>query len=699
MIEGRQVLRLRVVTVGAVAALACACAPAAMAADGDLYTGFSDDGKLVTDFGATDIDDPNDAVLDSSGRLVVVGSVDDGAMGVARINPSGTLDSTFGGGDGKVAVDIGPTAGAEFAQAVAIDGSGRIVIVGRTALGVGSDIEVARLEPDGDLDPTFDGPGGSGNGVFALNDSTYDEGVDVAIKGSGTGERIVVGATQTNTEALPAVTQLLDSGARDTAFGGGDGIFTFAFPGGGPGAGSFLDALAVQADGMILVAGVPNTGSGGVGLARVKADGSGLDTAGFNSSGTPAGLVIPPSPPGHLNFRASEVIVEPVSGNIVVGGTSDESSPSFKGDLAIARFTSAGALDATFGTGGQVVAGAANVNEFGGGLARRSDGSLLLGGGKETATAFVYDPLTARFTSGGGLDSTFGTGGLATTTFGQDARGEAMLFDPAKGVAYLVGSTTPSGGFAKIAVVALKAGIPDTPELLSTDPASPSSSLTPKIQGSVSGADTVWLFTNDQCTGPPVATGTQAEFNGAGIPVSVGPGTQTAFWAQAFNGVFPSDCSTANLGTSNIVYSVVPTAPVPASTDPASGANDNTPRVIGTGRSDSNTLQIFPGAGCGGLPVATGTLAEFQGPGIEVSVPDNSTTTFYARAVGTYGPSDCSATGVSYAEVTPLPPPPPPPVDPAGPTGQRAKALKKCAKIKKKAKKKRCKARARKLPL
>src|SRR5689334_3302528 len=103
----------------------------AFAADGDLYTGFSGDGKLETDFGsAFGNNDPQDAAIDSSGRLVVVGGIDGGAMGVVRINPDGTLDSTFGGGDGKVSIDSGASAGSEFGHAVTIDPNNKIVVVG-----------------------------------------------------------------------------------------------------------------------------------------------------------------------------------------------------------------------------------------------------------------------------------------------------------------------------------------------------------------------------------------------------------------------------------------------------------------------------------------------------------------------------------------------------------------------------------------
>jgi uncharacterized delta-60 repeat protein len=598
---------------------------------------------------------------------------------------------------------LGASAGSEFGHAVTIDPNNKIVVVGTVGVSGGSDLVVARLDPNGDLDPTFDGPSGTGDGVFRLDSGTYDDAQDVAIKGT----KIVIAADKTETYPVAEITQLDSSGALGTVFGSGTGRFDFTFPGGGSPSGTFVFSMAVQSDGKIVLSGRKN-GTSGCGVARVLSNGSGLDTANFNSAGTPAGLVVAPAPAGHIDCSGSDVMMEPVTGNIIVGGTATEAVAPFSyGDMVVARFTPAGALDATFGTGGQTVAGNASASEFGQGLDLQTDGSILLGGGKETGTPFVYDPMAARFTSGGVLDSTFGTSGVVTPSFGQDTRIDGILFDPVRGRAYLTGSTTPSGGSDQVGAIALMDGMPDTPALVGTDPVSPDSSLNPKIQGLASGADTVALFTNDQCTGPPVATGTQSEFNGAGIPVTVTEGSQTAFWAQAFKQVFPSDCSSANLGTSNVVYSVVPTPPSLLQVTPASGANDNSPRVSGTGRSDTNTVQIYSDSACT-TQIGTGSLADFTGAGIQVTVPDNSTTTFYGKATGTYGSSICSAAGPTYAEVTPSPPPPPPPPPDSKPnpgtnlpatTGQRAAALKKCAKIKKKAKKRKCKQRARRLPV
>jgi uncharacterized delta-60 repeat protein len=72
------------------------------------------------------------------GKIVVAGSTS-GDFAVARLDSNGSLDGTFGAG-GKATVDWGaPT----FANAVALQPNGRIVVVGeRTA---GGDFAIARL--------------------------------------------------------------------------------------------------------------------------------------------------------------------------------------------------------------------------------------------------------------------------------------------------------------------------------------------------------------------------------------------------------------------------------------------------------------------------------------------------------------------------------------------------------------------------
>jgi hypothetical protein len=74
---------------------------------------------------------------------------------------------------------------------------------------------------------------------------------------------------------------------------------------------------------------------------------------------------------------------------------------------------------------------------------------------------------------------------------------------------------------------------PAAPQLVSTDPASPSLSGTPRILGAAEAGSTVRVFAGLTCTGTPVATGGAAELGSPGIPVQVAEGVTAAFSATA----------------------------------------------------------------------------------------------------------------------------------------------------------------------
>jgi hypothetical protein len=67
----------------------------------------------------------------------------------------------------------------------------------------------------------------------------------------------------------------------------------------------------------------------------------------------------------------------------------------------------------------------------------------------------------------------------------------------------------------------------------------------------------------------------------------------------------------------------------------------------------ANTVEIFTDSKCEGTPVATGTLGELKGEGIQVTVEQDSITTFYASQTEAEGPFDtspCSTPGLTYYE-------------------------------------------------
>jgi uncharacterized delta-60 repeat protein len=127
-------------------------------ADATADTSFGNNGFTLVDFGG--VDDARAIAVQANGKIVLAGSTNNGGdMAVARLQPGGTLDTTFGNG-GKRTIDFGRT---DTAYGVGLQKDGKIVVGGTTAGGAGNDdVVVARL--DGDARSTGGGPGPDGGG-------------------------------------------------------------------------------------------------------------------------------------------------------------------------------------------------------------------------------------------------------------------------------------------------------------------------------------------------------------------------------------------------------------------------------------------------------------------------------------------------------------------------------------------------------
>jgi uncharacterized delta-60 repeat protein len=98
--------------------------------NGSLDTSFSGDGKLTTDFGTGDA--ANAVVLEGDGKIVAAGRGAGGggyAFALARYRANGSLDPSFSG-DGKQTTDFGFPTQIGGASGVALQGDGKIVAVG-----------------------------------------------------------------------------------------------------------------------------------------------------------------------------------------------------------------------------------------------------------------------------------------------------------------------------------------------------------------------------------------------------------------------------------------------------------------------------------------------------------------------------------------------------------------------------------------
>jgi hypothetical protein len=191
---------------------------------------------------------------------------------------------------------------------------------------------------------------------------------------------------------------------------------------------------------------------------------------------------------------------------------------------------------------------------------------------------------------------------------------------------------------------------PAAPNINDTDPNSPANYNTPKVKGFAASGSIVTLYTTADCSGTPVASGSAATFASPGLGVTVADNTTTAFRATARDAAGNvSACSAARIYVED---SLPPPAPRITDTDPNSPANDNNPEVKGTAEAGSR-VSIYKEYNCTGIRLGFGTAAQFASPGITVSVADNTTTLFRARAVDAAGNVSACSTSFKYVESTP----------------------------------------------
>jgi uncharacterized delta-60 repeat protein len=206
-------------------------------------------------------------------------------------------------------------------------------------------------------------------------------------------------AVLTTVGAWPAAAA---AGDLDSSFGGGDGQVTVKFAAGG----GWADAVMVQKNGKIVVAGVANhTVDDRTWVITRFTPGGGLDpTFGTN------GRVFTNITGGDDQAYA---LVPGGHGRIVVGGYAGER-------FAAVRYLPDGHLDHTFSGDGKAFVSFASGPAFAYGMARAPGGKFVLAGQVENSTGASRFGV-ARLTSTGALDSSFSGDGKATTKLGAES--------------------------------------------------------------------------------------------------------------------------------------------------------------------------------------------------------------------------------------------------------------------------------------
>ncbi|MCK6597619.1 MAG: hypothetical protein L6Q37_04585, partial [Bdellovibrionaceae bacterium] len=206
-----------------------------------------------------------------------------------------------------------------------------------------------------------------------------------------------------------ALAKLTPSGSLDSSFGGlglpsGSGKSRWTIPGCTQ---VYLNSMALQSDGKIVVAGTCLNASSGNDflIVRILANGSALDTT-FNSTGYATIQVTA----GAYNETINSIAINTSDGSIIAGGTC-YSTTSTTQDFCFARFTSAGALDTTFNTTGKLIVNISSTHESLGSMILNTNGSIYYSG--STSTNFIVGKLT----SAGSSDTSFGYNGTGRVTY------------------------------------------------------------------------------------------------------------------------------------------------------------------------------------------------------------------------------------------------------------------------------------------
>ena len=387
---------------------------------------FGRNGQVTTDVSLDD--HGTDVAVQSDGKIVVCGWTGDVAGGdshdfiVMRYDTNGLLDASFGT-NGKVRTNLGAN---DIAASLTIQPDGKILVVGarQTDTGV-SEFALVRYNTDGSLDTNSDitpGDGGFGtNGHFFTSLGGNNFAKDIVVQPDGK----ILAAGMIGTDF--GIIRCTARGLLDSTFGG-DGVVTTDISQAGYADEAKSVALLYPDDlsnRRIIVAGRSRKSSQFTetddvfALACYRFDGS-LDT-GFDTDGIVT-TDIGGNGQGEIIKR---VLIQ--DNKIIAGGWAHIGS-STGSDLALARYNLDGTLDTSFDGDGLQISDFAGGDDTIMGLAvlpGAQDYQILVAGAvrEQQNNEWVARFGLARYSSSGAMDQNFGTGGWFTSDFGTDYAG------------------------------------------------------------------------------------------------------------------------------------------------------------------------------------------------------------------------------------------------------------------------------------
>ncbi len=371
--------------------------------------GFGQDGSLDQTFGTngTALAEGNYSAkgvkIQADGKIVTCGSKSD-ANGtdfcVARFNADGQLDNTFDA-DGIAIIDFSGKTDEAFDLAIQTDG--KILVVGSAILTNNNDIAMIRLNADGSLDNAF---GTGGKVTTNISGTSNDAASKVAIQADG--KMVIIGSGGTDLFNANVVARYNADGSLDNTFDIDGKLVGISFA---PVSINTLSDIKILADGKFIISG---SSSNQPAIGKLNTDGS-FDIA-FNTTGK---LVI-----NETVFGGNICLIAlQTDGKILVSYGSGTTS-----ELKLLRLESTGTMDASFGTAGKASINIGANNDYAKAITALGNGKIIISG-STYANSSNTDFFVARLTSNGELDNTFGTNGFTTTSVApvEGDRAESMV--------------------------------------------------------------------------------------------------------------------------------------------------------------------------------------------------------------------------------------------------------------------------------
>lgn len=362
------------------------------------------------------------------GRVVTAGYQGKGGMEHFAVNrrlENGRTDPAFA----RPLIEFGAAAAANL---VALQPDGKIVLAGvvkaagPSADGSSTDFALARLLPDGSLDPTF-GAGGITRTDLGADDTPN------SIELQPDGKILLAGQADfgypdgANPDSRFAVARYNANGGLDPTFGG-SGKTTISF-------GGFADALAVHAGpgGDVSIAGYHQVDPGALGIsdvARARLTESGVLDPSFGPGGKMLTPFLSPAETGGAKIDSADVYTAAYTrdGRLAVAGpvSFDRGKRRLVSRVKVERFANAGSPDSGFAFNGTALIrdsaiGRPNVVDF------PSEGGLVVAGGGSSPASLQL----VRLTDTGLLDPVFGRKGAVRTRLrGLDGAAFGSAIDP-----------------------------------------------------------------------------------------------------------------------------------------------------------------------------------------------------------------------------------------------------------------------------